>query len=220
MSHLKKPETELLEQWETALTNIKQHPDIAERIVKYGYTFSKIKEGDVLLNHTIQIRNIKIEKENETTEAYKHFKNAKDELEELYKTHRRRAKAKFIQQPTVLKRLDLHKTTPRNYTPWIFSVTLFYNELYNPENSQIKNDLLTYNTTEDDLINAKNRLENVDQLRRKYLSCKAAKKQATKNKTAAFKNMQQWMRYFYAMAKDALNNEPQLLHLLQGQQDD
>ena len=87
----------------------------------------------------------------------------------------------------------------------------FYEEIAKPENETLKNDLLTYNTTQEELTQAGTLVIEVEKLRGEYVREQAESQDATKLKNAALEKMADWMQAFYAMANDALIENPQLL---------
>ena len=106
------------------------------------------------------------------------------------------------------------KRTPAAYTAWLQTVKSFYEELAKPENESIKNGLLSYNTTEEELTNATALIQQTEQLKGELVREQAESQDATKNKNKALKTMELWMQTFYAMATDALINNLQLLEAL------
>ncbi|WP_439130293.1 hypothetical protein [Polaribacter sp.] len=57
-------------------------------------------------------------------------------------------------------------------------------------------------------------IQTLEDLRAAYIQTKGNAQNATKTKNNAFKQLEKWMSNFYAVAKIALEGEPQLLESL------
>ncbi len=204
-------EAELLNTWKIALQNAQTQPEIATQIAKFGYDTIKLEEGVNLYNQTWQSWTSKQKEDDQTLEAYDAFITTKDQLIQLYKLHRRKAKVKFKRQNIVLNKLRIDEPTPRTYSKILVAIKKFYTELESVENDTIKSDFLIYNVTEDELLNAKNLINAWEISRSDYLKEKAESQDATKLKNNAIRTMAEWMYDFYSIAKVALTNRPQLL---------
>lgn len=210
----KQSETALLEQWRVALKNAQTQPEIAEQIDKYGYNTTKLAEGQTLYNETKQIWETNKQEDNETAEAYNIFKDKRTTLHALYTTHRRRAKAKFKRNNQALNLLALTGSLPIAYLSWLNTVKQFYQEINKDSNQALKDELLTFNTTQEELTQGTTLIVELETARAEYLREVGESQDATKAKDTAMSNLEIWMQDFYAMANDALIKNPQLLEAI------
>ena len=212
MSKRKKSEAALLEKWQTALTNSQAQPQIATQIAKYGYDAAKIAEGQALQDQAKALWQITKQEALETTQAYNAFKTAKKELYTTYSTHRKKAKAKFMQQPEILVQLELTSKLPQAYTSKMQTIQQFYTQL--AQNTTLATALQTYSITPEQLEQAQASLTKTQQARIAYLREQGESQDATKQKDKAITNIEVWMQNFYAMATLALEDNPQLLEAI------
>ncbi|MCX2679428.1 hypothetical protein OOZ15_05685 [Galbibacter sp. EGI 63066] len=207
----KKSETAMLEQWQTALTNAQAQPEIKTQIAKYGYDAEKLSEGQALYDQAIQIWQHNKQEDRETRDAYQVFSKHYEELQDLYGEHRNKAKAKFRDQPVILAKLQVVSAKPTAYHNLIQQIEQFYATLNEAVNQDIKNQLLTYNMTAEELTQAQQLIQQTKSARAEYAREEGESQDATKQKDTALGTLEDWMRDFYSMASIALQSHPQLL---------
>ena len=105
MNNARRSEAAILEQYRVALENVKNQPAIATEMADLSYDTPKITEGEQLLATTRGAYDTKQQEDNETIEASATFKREKEALSEMYKKHRKKAKAILRKQPEALKKL-------------------------------------------------------------------------------------------------------------------
>ncbi|EZH73207.1 hypothetical protein ATO12_19580 [Aquimarina atlantica] len=210
MNNSRKSEAALLEQYRVALENVKNQPEIASEMEELNYNKDKISEGEQLLAETRAAYDFKKQEDDETTEASTAFKKEKEQLDILYRKHRKKAKVVFRKQPETLKKIGVVGTTPRAYTNWIETTRRFYNQT----DQNIIDQLATIKITPKDITSGNMQIQEVENARAKYLKEVGESEDATKQKDAAFAKMEDWMRDFYAVADIALEDQPQLMEAL------
>lgn len=205
-------QTEILEITRIALQNVETNPLITPLMEALGYNTAKIDEGKALLNTAKTLYNQNLEIDDSKNKAYQAFENKRVAIEGVYSTDRKKAKIVFKTDAVVFKELGLKGSLPRTYVKWLETISLFYNVLNGQPDVLAK--LATLQITAQhvtDQIAAINDLEN---LRADYIQTKGNAQNATKTKNKAFKDLENWMSDFYAVAKIALEGEPQLLESL------
>ncbi len=212
MARKSQTELELLEQSRVALENATTNPEIAALLAEVGYDAAKIQQGKDLLDKAQHAYDNNKQENVETSLAYDTFDREKQKLEALYRNHRRRAKVVLEGKSNFLLRLDIHRPITKTYLGWMDSTKRFYSEAL--ANSEIKTELRTLKITEQDLLNAQSLITTIEGLRQTYINEKGESQDATKRKDHALKDLDQWMRNFYAVAGIALEDQPQLMESL------
>ena len=207
-------ETELLEKYRVALINAESQPDIASALEEIGYDAGEIAKGKALLDETTKVFEFHKKEKAETSQAYSEFISKRDELNSLYKLHRKKAKIIFRKQPDVLKQLHLDKALPVAYIKWLEVVKDFYSAA---SDENIKSKLQRLKITPGDLSKGKELISALEDARAVYKREDGESQDATKQKDAAMSKLEDFMSEFYAIAAIALEDRPQLLESLSKQ---
>jgi ribosome-associated translation inhibitor RaiA len=205
-------EAEALEQYRVALNNVEVQPEIAGIMAEFGYDATVVAQGKSLLAETRSVYDLNKTEDDETSDAYTTFSSIKEYLEDTYTLHRKKAKVIFRTNPKILEKLEITGGKPRVYLPWLESLKRFYTVANNNENIKVKMQRLRI--TDDELMEATTKISELEAARANYLREKGESQSATKAKDDAFAKMDEWMRDFYAVAKIALEDKPQLLEAL------
>lgn len=208
-------ETALLEQYRVALENASQQPKIAAAMSQLGYDAAKISEGITLLTQTREAYDNNKGEDDDSSEAYDAFATHKQKLAETYRMHRKKAKVVFHDDPVIAEKLDITGPIPKAYLNWLETVKKFYAVAL--MDADIRAALSSLKITGEDLNDAREAINELESARSGYLMEKGEAQDATKTKDAAFAQMDKWMRKFYAVARIALEDRPQLLEALSKQ---
>ncbi|WP_163325640.1 hypothetical protein [Draconibacterium mangrovi] len=206
-------EAEALEQYRVSLTNVEIQPELATSMAEFGYDTTVIAEGKTLLAETRQIFDLNKTEDDETSEAYAAFQTLKEQLDATYRMHRKKAKVIFRNDPQILEELALTGSLSNAYIKWLETVRRFYN-VAGSRDAQIQPKLLRLKITAEDITNAMGLIADLEAARGEYLREKGESQEATRAKDAAFERMDDWMSEFYAVAKIAMEDKPQLLEAL------
>jgi hypothetical protein len=205
-------EAETLEQYRVSLDNVENQSEIATIMAEFGYDTETIGQGKALLAETRQAYDANKTEDDETFEAYGKFSDLKAQLEETYSLHRKKAKVVFRNDSLTLDKLAVSGSLPKAYVKWLETVKKFYSEATSDHLIQEK--LSRLKVTLDNLNAADAMVGQLENARAEYLREKGESQDATKAKDAAFVKMDDWMSEFYAVAKIALEDNPQLLESL------
>lgn len=211
-SKLKQSEAAILDRSETALTNAKAQPEIASAMEESGYGPDEIAEGEAILKETQTVFTGNRTEDTEASDAYDEFDALKNNIEKQYKVHRKKAKIVFKNDPVTLQKLDIHKPEPDAYISWVDSLETFYGAITASE--EIQAQLNRLKLTAEKVQQAAALIPQMKTARTKYLKEKGESEDATKAKDAAFAKLNSWMSDFYAVARIALEDNPQLLEAL------
>lgn len=205
-------EVQILENYRVALDNAEQQPQIANTLAEYGYPKEEIAKGRQLFEQTRQAFDFNKQEDVETTEARADYDTHWENLSDYYGLHRKKAKVVFRNDEVTLHKLELHRAVPRSYILWVETMKTFYHGVQTDPNLQRK--LARLKVAQEDIANGLASIAELENKRSYYLREKGESQEATKTKDEAFQKMDEWMRDFYAVAKIALEEQPQLLESL------
>ena len=205
-------EANLLEQYRIALENAENQSEIATVMADLGYDSKVIGEGKTLLSKTRTAYDLNNTEDDETSAAYADFSDKKEQLEDTFTLHRKKAKVVFRNDAITAERLAVSEAMPRTYIKWLEKVKKFYSTASTDEEIQKK--LARLKITVDDLTAANASITALEAARAEYLKEKGESQNATQTKNEAFAKMDDWMSEFYAVAKIGLEDNPQLLEAL------
>jgi hypothetical protein len=205
-------QTEILEISKIALQNVETNPIIKPLMEALGYNTAKIDAGKALLSEAKTQFNTNKSLEDARAKAYKDFEDLKISIEAKYSKDRKKAKIIYKQDALVLKELGIKGIIPKSYVKWLETVNLFYNLLNTDADILAK--LAPLQVTQEHVTALIADLNTLEDLRAAYIQAKGNAQNATKTKNKAFKDLEKWMSDFYAVARLALEGEPQLLESL------
>ena len=205
-------EAEVLEQYRVSFENVEKQSEIATIMAEFGYDETLLTEGKTLLTKTRAAFDFNKKEDDETSEAYKNFTTLKENLATTYTLHRKKAKVIFRKESTTLNKLSLSGSLPTAYIKWLETVKKFY--AVASADSDIQSKLVRLKITTEELNGTIEQISNLELARAEYLREKGESQDATKQKDKAFGEIDDWMSEFYAVAKIALEDNPQLLESL------
>ena len=205
-------EAEVLEQYRVSFENVEKQSEIATIMAEFGYDETLLTEGKTLLTKTRAAFDFNKKEDDETSEAYKNFTTLKENLATTYTLHRKKAKVIFRKESTTLNKLSLSGSLPTAYIKWLETVKKFY--AVASADSDIQWKLVRLKITTEELNGTIELITNLELARAEYLREKGESQDATKQKDKAFGEIDDWMSEFYAVAKIALEDNPQLLESL------
>jgi hypothetical protein len=212
MSKFKTSEAAVLETYRVALENVVDQPEVAAEMNELGYDKTKIEEGKNLHASTRNLYDFNKQENAETTEASARFKNAQQTLQSTYTAHRKKAKIIFRDQPEILKRLQLTGTLPQAYIRWLETVKTFYFTL--SSDAALLSQMKRLKVDDTQVATAQTQISAVEEKRVIYLREKGESEDTTQKKDKALAELDRWMSEFYAVARIALEDKPQLLETL------
>lgn len=201
-----------LEQYRVSLDNAEAQPEIAAIMAELGYDSTVIGEGKALLAETRATYDDKMREADETSAAYDHFSHIREQLEDTFDLHRKKAKVVFRNDPITLDKLAISGTLSRTYVKWLEAARKFYSVI--SSDTEIQNRLSRLNLTAENVTAANTLIADLEAARAEYIKEKGESQDATKSKDAAFVKIDDWMRDFYAVARIGLEDKPQLLEAL------
>ena len=181
-------------------------------MAEFGYDKTLLTEGKTLLTKTRKAFDFNKKEDDETTEAYKNFTELKENLAKTYSLHRKKGKVIFRKEPTTLSKLVLTGSLPTAYLKWLETVKKFYTVA--STDTDIQSKLVRLKITNDEINKTIQLITDLELARAEYLREKGESQDSTKSKDKVFGEIDDWMSEFYAVAKIALEDNPQLLESL------
>lgn len=207
-----KSEAKFLEQCRVSLDNVSKQPAIQELMSAVGYGPEVIAEGKAYLNEARQAYDTNQLEGYGASEASQAFQWQRQELTAYFRRDRDLAKGAFRYDGPTAARIGVAEGVPKAYLRWVETVRKFYtNTLADPE---VMGRLAQLGVTEERLLQGAAMLRSLEEARSSYLKEEGESQDATKAKDAAFERLEDWMRDFYAVAKVALRERPQLAESL------
>ena len=210
--NLRTSEVQTLEQYRVAFENTASQPQISATMAEYGYDSATMAIGKALYDETRLSFDSNKKETDEEAAAYATFAAKEDQLSKIYAQHRKKAKVVFRNDSVTADMLEISGSLPQAYIKWLEIVKKFYNVAL--ADSNIQSGLSRLKVTPNDLTAAQALIPEVEAARATYLKEKGESQDATTKKDTAFAKLDSWMREFYAVAKIALEDTPQLLESL------
>lgn len=189
--------------------NISKNEVLKTELAEYGYDDTEIAKGKALYDTA----KAKIDtNKTETTEeklAYEKFTQKFEELKTAYTTDRKKVKIIYKDEDAKLSALAVKGVASIRISEILDNADTLYKQL--KANEELLTPLKKLKIDEVYLDTQIALLEEVKALYQAYTKEKGESQQATKDKNLAFSNMEKWVREFYAIAKIALEDKPQLL---------
>ena len=208
----KNSEADTLELYRVALENAETQSEIASVMAELGYDSTVIGEGKALLTETRSAYDLNKTEDDETSAAYADFSSKKEQLEDTFSLHRKKAKVVFRNDSLTADKLSISGAMPRTYIKWLEAAKKFYSVA--SADTAIQSKLARLKISADDLTAANTSISDLEAARAEYLKEKGESQDATKAKDSAFAKMDDWMSEFYAVARIGLEDNPQLLEAL------
>lgn len=205
-------EAQTLEQYRVAFENTASQIQISTTMAEFGYDSETMLIGKALYDETRLAFNSNKTETDESIAAHAVFDSKRKELEDVYSSHRKKAKVVFRNDNVTADKLALTGTLPQAYIKWLETVRKFYTTALADTDIQTK--LSKLKITTDDLNAANALIPEVEATRAAYLKEKGESQDATNLKDTAFAKLDNWMSEFYAVAKIAMEDNPQLLEAL------
>lgn len=192
--------------------NISKNELLKNELAEYGYDDQEIAKGKALYDNAAQKLDLNKTESAEEKMAYDTFSKKFEELKKRYTTDRKKAKIIFKDEDTVLTVLVIKGVMSIRINGLLEDIDTFYKQLQAKE--ELRTPLKRLKITDEHIAEQLKALTEVRQAYLQYTNEKGESQQATKNKDAAFAELEKWVREFYSIAKIALEDQPQLLESL------
>lgn len=205
-------ESSILEKYRITFENAQLQSQIAGTLAEFGYTAEKMATGKAFYDETRLTYDSNKTETDESLAAYVEFNTIRKNLDKIYSAHRKKAKVAYRKNEVTAAKLGITGSKPQAYIKWLEAVKKFYS--LTTTDTTIQNQLSIFKISVEDLDAANALITEVEALRAAYLKEKGESQDATTIKDAAFAKLDDWMSEFYAVAKIAMEDNPQLLEAL------
>lgn len=212
MAKIRFSQEKILQDTGILLDNLRNQPVIAEKMGAFKYDEKKIEEGKTLWAKAKELYELTKKEGAESTEAYAIYTQKLEQLREGYSLDRKKVKTLYNGRTEVLKNLAVDKAEARAFAVWIAEVERFYTRL--EEETELLSELEAMQMELDGVKAQQAKVKEVNAAYTHYIMEKGESQDATKKKDAAFKELTDWVRTCYAVAKIALREDKQLLESL------
>lgn len=212
MAKTKRTELQLLENYRITFENVENVALIKSELAEFGYDENKIAEGRALYQEAQRLFDQNKAETEEEKQAYAKFQTAYTELGKTYTKHRKSAKVALMTQQEAWTKFRLATAESDAYLQWVDDVKTFYTQVRDSQEHRAI--LEQFKITSDDAQTALTQIAELQNLRTIYEKERGESQDATQNKNKAFGEIAQWMKQFFAVAKIALDDHPQLLEAL------
>ncbi|WP_075589966.1 hypothetical protein [Labilibacter marinus] len=201
-----------MEKYRNALGNVISISEIAEAMEELGYDELKIAEGKKIFN-LAELSLMDAQKERkESSRAQKVFSQKFKELLKVYKLDRKKAKAEFMREASLLEFLGINHVVPLKYVQVMSEIKMYYSQL--SDNADVLERLAKMKIDAERVNLAMGLIEEVEVNKLNCMKGKGESQDATQLKNNALDEIDDWMSEFYAVAAIALEDRPQLLEAL------
>lgn len=202
-------EQQLIQNVGILFENLKTQAELKSELAEYGYDEEEVAKGKALYDKALAEYQKNIKEGQEETSAYQLFTQKIGEVSEIYSTDRKKARIIFKDQPDTLINLRLKGKPSQSIAGMLDDMKIFYTTIQ--QNESLLNPLKRLKISAEHIAQQIQKLTDTEKAYADYTREKGESQQATKDKNLAFSNMEKWVREFYAVAKIALEDKPQLL---------
>lgn len=189
--------------------NLNNQEDLKAELAEYGYDDTEVAKGKALYDKALEEYQKNIREGQEETTSYKIFTDKINAVSEIYRTDRKKARVVFKDANDTLVNLRLKGKASQSIANMIDDMKVFYTTIQ--QNEDLFNAIKRLKITTEHIAKQVQGIADTEKAYADYTKEKGENQQATKNKNQAFANLDKWVREFYAVAKIALEDQPQLL---------
>ena len=208
-SNRKKSLLDSLEQCRLVVTNVESHPEIQQTMNDIGYTAETMGEGKQLYETSLSAHENSKRLRKLLKAAYKAFILKWEILREVFAVDRSKSKVIFRKDSSESERLGLMSNLPVRYLKLIDVIKNFYTEIAGDED--LKSRVTRLNIPEERINEALSLIADVEALRAEYVKLKGDVQKTTELKRAVFREADEWLADFFAVARIAFKDDPQQL---------
>jgi vacuolar-type H+-ATPase subunit I/STV1 len=197
---------------QVAIENALGNETIKQAVALYGYTETKLLAGKSLLD---EAQNKQANQKKEYGEQYKasdELDSAITEANRLYIRHVKIARIALSGMRGAAESLQLGGRRKQSYSGWIKQTNIFYANALS--DTTIKAKLAEFGIDESALQEGQAKVKEVEAKLAAQLKEKGEAQESTQQRDEAFEALLDWTSDFVAIARIALENDPQLLEIL------
>ena len=209
---IKGSESKFMEKVRTALANASDNEVIKVALADYGFGDAEHIVGQKLYDNTHFLWENQKKEDADTLAASAEYKAQYRDVAEVLKRHRDNVRQLFRNEPAYLMELGVQGAFPSKYNEMFDSASRLYTGI--KMNDKIQQRLSRIKITPEVADAQLRALAVLKTMRSRFDAETAESHDATKTKDSAMIEMKEWMDEFYAIARIALYDHPQLLEAL------
>ena len=191
-----------------AINNALTTPKIQQYLNEYGYTPEKIKQGKTLYETALNTQQQQRQQYGEQISATETFNQLWKTAKESYMRCLKIARIGFKKEAGISTKLALNGSRKDTFSGWLLQTKQFYTNTLN--NPNILNGLKEYGITKAKLEACEAETEAVENASLAQEKKKGDAQNSTKIRDKAIDELSDWLSDFIAIARIALEAEPQL----------
>ena len=199
----------LLSQAQLAIDNALNNPQILQYLSDFGYSSARIQQGKKLYNVAAAAQLAQRTEAGEQISATTAVNAAWEKAQKTYSRMVKVARIAFKRNAGVAVQLDLNGTRKKSLSGWLAQANQFYQNALGDK--AILSQLKEFGITEQKLKAGLAELAAVERANLLKEQEKGAAQAATQARDAALDELQDWLSDYWAIAKVALEDNPQLL---------
>ncbi|MEO1386697.1 MAG: hypothetical protein AAFV85_04870 [Cyanobacteria bacterium J06634_6] len=192
-----------------AINNSLNNPDILTVLADFGYTATRINKGKQLYNIAAAAQLTQTSEAGEQLSATATVNEARTTAQKTYMRFVKVARVAFKGKSGIATQLDLAGRRKETLSGWMSQANQFYKNAL--ADKAILSELKSFGMTEAKLKAGLNELKAIEQANLTQEKEKGEAQAATQQRDVALDALQDWMSDFIAIAKIALEDEPQQL---------
>ena len=199
----------LLSDAQLAIDNALNNPKVLGYLSDFGYTKAKIQQGKQLYNVAATAQLAQQAEAGDQISATTEVNEAWETAKKSYMRFLKVARVAFKSNSGVATQLDLGGTRKKSLSGWMAQAKQFYKNAL--DNKAVLSELKEFGITEAKLKAGLAELAVIEQANMIQEREKGEAQAATEKRDAALDELQDWLSDYLAIAKVALEEEPQLL---------
>ena len=199
----------MLNDAQVAIENALNNPEILSALKDFGYTTARIQKGKALYNAAAAAQLAQTAEAGEQIAATATVQDVWETAKKSYMRFLKIARIAFKRNAGISTQLDLSGTRKRTLSGWLAQANQFYANALT--NKTVLNGLKEFGTTEQKLKAGLAEVKAVEVANLAQEKEKGEAQAATQKRDAAIDELQDWLSDYLAIAKIALEENPQLL---------
>ncbi len=195
-----------------AISNALSDEQVKTYLAEYGYDDTRLNEGKALYNTVQELQQKQTREYGEQYEATDALSAKRAEASAVYMNHVKIARVALQDNRGAFQKLNINGKRKASLSGWLAQATQFY--INATTDADIIAAMAKFNITEEKLLAGKQLIEETVSLNAAQEKEKGEAQQATVERDEALDALEFWLSDFFAIARIALEEKPQLLEKL------
>jgi len=197
---------------QVAIDNAISNSDVKSLLAVFGYDDTRLNEGKTLLDTTNQLQQTQQKEYGDQFEATGTLKEAWEKADKTYMRFVKIARIALKADHALYQQLNLSGIRKKTLSGWLAQAKQFY--LNALSDTKVLEKMADFGMTQANIEAGKTMLEETEAANAAQEKEKGEAQQATQERDKAMDNLEDWLSDFFAIARIALEEKPQLLENL------